>query len=39
MTDFALPGSIEPAMRKGPDLYRGYHPLSGILIMGEIGAP
>jgi PiT family inorganic phosphate transporter len=38
MTDFALPGSIEPAMRKGPDLDRGYHPLSGILFMGVIGA-
>jgi PiT family inorganic phosphate transporter len=38
MTDFALPGSIEPAMRKGPDLDRGFHPLSGILFMGVIGA-
>ena len=38
MTDFALPGSIEPAMRKGPDLDRGFHPLSGILFMGAIGA-
>ena len=38
MTDFALPGSREPAMRKGPDLDRGFHPLSGILFMGAIGA-
>jgi inorganic phosphate transporter, PiT family len=38
MTDFALPGSIEPAMRKGPDLDRGFHPLSGILLMGVVAA-
>jgi inorganic phosphate transporter, PiT family len=39
MTDItALPGSIEPAVRKGPDLDRGFHPLSGILFMGVIGA-
>src|SRR5262249_51123907 len=34
----ALPGSIEPALRKGPDLDRGFHPLSGIIFMGVIGA-
>jgi inorganic phosphate transporter, PiT family len=38
MTDLALPGSIEPAIRKGPDLDRGFHPLSGIIFMGVIGA-
>src|SRR5262245_12625065 len=38
MTDFALPGSIEPALRKGPDLDRGFHPLSGIIFMGVIAA-
>jgi PiT family inorganic phosphate transporter len=40
MTDVtALPGSIEPAVRKGrPDLDRGFHPLSGIIFMGVIGA-
>jgi inorganic phosphate transporter, PiT family len=39
MTDItALPGSIEPAVRKGPDLDRGFHPLSGIIFMGVIGA-
>jgi PiT family inorganic phosphate transporter len=38
MTDIALPGSIEPARRKGPDLDRGLHPLSGIIFMGVIGA-
>jgi PiT family inorganic phosphate transporter len=38
MTDLALPGSIEPAMRKGPDLDSGFHPLSGILFMGVIAA-
>ena len=38
MTDIALPGSIEPARRKGPDLDRGLHPLSGIIFMGVIAA-
>jgi PiT family inorganic phosphate transporter len=38
MTDIALPGSIEPARRKGPDLDRGIHPLSGIIFMGVIAA-
>jgi len=38
MTDIALPGSIEPARRKGPDLDRGYHPLQGILVMGVVAA-
>jgi PiT family inorganic phosphate transporter len=38
MTDLALPGAIEPATRKGPDLDRGFHPLSGILFMGVVGA-
>src|SRR5690242_14421231 len=38
MTDIALPGSIEPARRRGPDLDRGFHPLSGIIFMGVIAA-
>jgi len=39
MTDVAaLPGHIEPALRRGPDLDRGFHPLSGIIFMGVIGA-
>ena len=39
MTDItALPGHIEPAVRRGPDLDRGFHPLSGIIFMGVIGA-
>jgi len=38
MTDIALPGSIEPARRRGPDLDRGFHPLSGILFMGVVAA-
>jgi phosphate/sulfate permease len=38
MTDIALPGSIEPARRKGPDLDGGLHPLSGIIFMGVIAA-
>src|SRR5215471_10170478 len=38
MTDIALPGSIEPAKQKGPDLDRGIHPLSGIIFMGILAA-
>ena len=38
MADLALPGSIEPALRKGPDLDRGFHPASGVIFMGVIGA-
>jgi inorganic phosphate transporter, PiT family len=38
MTDLALPGSIEPARRKGPDLDRGFHPLYGIFFMGVVAA-
>src|ERR1700722_7169819 len=30
MSDFALPGSIEPARRNGPNLDGGFHPLTGI---------
>jgi inorganic phosphate transporter, PiT family len=36
MTDFALPGSIEPAVRKGPDLDSGFHPLSVVMFMGVV---
>ena len=36
MSDVALPGSIEPALQKGPDLDRGFHPLSGIIFAGVI---
>jgi inorganic phosphate transporter, PiT family len=38
MSDFALPGSIEPARHKGPDLDSGLHPLTGIIYMGVIAA-
>src|SRR5262252_2812605 len=38
MSDMALPGSIEPALRKGPDLDRGFHPMTGIIYMGIIAA-
>src|SRR5215475_12640383 len=38
MSDVALHGSIEPALRKGPDLDRGLHPLTGIVYMGIIAA-
>ena len=38
MTDIALPGSIEPARRRGPDLDRGFHPASGIIFLGVVAA-
>jgi len=38
MTDMALPGSIEPAKRRGPDLDRGFHPLAAIAFLGTIAA-
>src|SRR6202011_1560280 len=38
MSDFALPGSIEPAVRKGPNLDHGINPLQGIIYLGVIAA-
>jgi len=38
MSDVALPGSIEPAARKGPNLDRGFNPLAGILFLGVVAA-
>ena len=38
MSDIALPGSIEPAARKGPDLGGGINPLTGILFGGVVAA-
>src|SRR5262245_29675147 len=38
MAEIALPGSIEPARRKGPNLDRGFNPLAGILFMGVVAA-
>jgi PiT family inorganic phosphate transporter len=38
MSDVALPGSIEPALRRGPDLDRGFHPLTGIIYAGVVAA-
>ncbi|HUN97630.1 MAG TPA: inorganic phosphate transporter [Bradyrhizobium sp.] len=38
MSDVALPGSIEPALKKGPDLDRGINPLQGIIYMGVVAA-
>lgn len=38
MSDVALPGSIEPALSEGPDLNRGFHPLTGVIYMGVIAA-
>jgi PiT family inorganic phosphate transporter len=38
MSDVALPGSIEPAARKGPDLTGAINPLTGILFGGIVAA-
>jgi inorganic phosphate transporter, PiT family len=39
MSDFALPGSIEPAARhKGPNLDAGINPLQGIIYLGVVAA-
>jgi PiT family inorganic phosphate transporter len=38
MSDVALPGSIEPARRSGPNLDGGFHPLTGIIYMGVVAA-
>src|SRR5258708_22157367 len=38
MSDIALPRSIEPALRKGPDLDKGFHPLTGIIYMRVVAA-
>jgi inorganic phosphate transporter, PiT family len=38
MSDMALPGSIEPALKRGPDLDRGFHPLTGVVYMGVVAA-
>jgi inorganic phosphate transporter, PiT family len=38
MSDMALPGSIEPALKKGPDLDRGFHPLTGVVYLGVVAA-
>jgi hypothetical protein len=38
MADMALPGSIEPARRRGPNLDRGFHPLAIVAFMGTIAA-
>ena len=36
--DIALPGSIEPAAHKGPNLDRGVNPLQGIIYLGVVAA-
>jgi inorganic phosphate transporter, PiT family len=38
MTEMALPGSIEPAARKGPDLSGAINPITGIIFGGIIAA-
>ena len=38
MSDIALPGSIEPAARKGPDLTGAVNPITGIIFGGVIAA-
>src|ERR1700760_2727975 len=37
-SNIALPGSIEPALTKGPDLDKGFHPLTGIIYLGVVAA-
>jgi PiT family inorganic phosphate transporter len=38
MSDVALPGSIEPALTKGPELDKGFHPLTGVIYLGVVAA-
>jgi PiT family inorganic phosphate transporter len=38
MSDIALPGAIEPAARKGPDLSGAINPLTGIIFGGALAA-
>jgi inorganic phosphate transporter, PiT family len=38
MSDIALPGSIEPARHKGPNLGGGVNPLAAILYFGVVAA-
>src|ERR1700741_2744709 len=38
MSDVSLPGSIEPAARKGPDLTGAINPITGITFVGIIAA-
>ena len=38
VSDVALPGSIEPAARKGPDLSGAINPLTAILFGGVLAA-
>ena len=38
MSEVALPGSLEPAARTGPDLSGAINPLTGILFGGAVAA-
>jgi inorganic phosphate transporter, PiT family len=38
MSDVALPGSIEPARQKGPNLDGGLHPLTAVIYLGVVAA-
>ncbi|WP_213771258.1 inorganic phosphate transporter [Bradyrhizobium sp. dw_78] len=38
MSDVALPGSIEPAAKRGPNLDSGVHPLQFVIYMGVVAA-
>src|SRR5580698_603557 len=38
MSDVALPGSIEPALTKGPNLDSGFHPLTAVIYLGVVAA-
>jgi PiT family inorganic phosphate transporter len=38
MSDMALPGSIEPAAHKGPDLSGAFNPITAIIFAGALAA-
>jgi PiT family inorganic phosphate transporter len=38
MSDVVLPGSIEPAARRGPDLSGAINPITGIIFGGAVAA-
>ena len=38
MSDMALPGSIEPAAHKGPDLSGAFNPVTAIIFAGAVAA-
>src|ERR1700746_3118859 len=38
MSDIALPGSIEPARQHGPNMGKGFNPLTAILFLGVLAS-